>query len=282
MIGKELKHKVFGVGLVSSLGDTYITVIFKQGEKKFAFPDALKTFLIAVDPTVDFEIKSYIAEMQAYVQQQKEELRQQELAIDATRAVAIKTKRSTGKTLNAPKFQKTVMNRIQKGHCGQQYFFVFQNKTYDAERNGGYLWAPKSNDDGRTVSHWKLMKEVSVGDVIFHSVDKNIVAISIACSNCYSATQPEALQKERIWTDDGWRVDCKYISIKYPVVTSDYMDTLLNMQPDKYAPFNNIGRGNTGYLFASNLTMSEFLFSKLTKANPYLKELAAEIGLAVE
>lgn len=160
--------------------------------------------------------------------------------------------------------------------ASKRYFFVFQNKTYEAEQRGGYLWAPKSNSSGKRVFHWELMKEVQPGDVIFHSVHKKIVAISIATSNGYSAKQPEALKREDLWEDDGWRVDSKYILIKNPIVTSDYKDQLLNLQPKKYAPFNQLGRGNTGYLFESNLQMAQFLFSLLCKANPYLENWARE------
>ena len=67
-------------------------------------------------------------------------------------------------------------------------------------------------------------------------------------------------------------VDCQYIDIQYPVVTSDYMDSMLQLQPAKYAPFNNIGRGNTGYLFASNTTLTQFFIDKLIVRNGYLKQ----------
>lgn len=99
------------------------------------------------------------------------------------------------------------------------------------------------------------MEKVRKRDVIIHSVNKEIKAISIATSNCCSANQPHELKREQMWKDDGYMVDFQYIDIQYPIVTSvpsDYMDSILELQPAKYAPFNNIGRGNTGYLFASN------------------------------
>ena len=49
------------------------------------------------------------------------------------------------------------------------YFFVFQNKTFDEEYRGGYLWAPQHGNSGRKVSHWEKMKEVRRGDIIIHS-----------------------------------------------------------------------------------------------------------------
>lgn len=117
------------------------------------------------------------------------------------------------------------------------------------------------------------MEEVRKGDVIIHSVNKEIKAISIATSNCYSANQPDELKREEMWEDDGYMVDCQYIDIRYQIITSDYMDSILELQPSKYAPFNNIGRGNTGYLFASNSELTQFFIDKLLVRNTFLKDV---------
>lgn len=60
----------------------------------------------------------------------------------------------------------------------------------------------------------------------------------------------------------GWRVDTKYHKIEKPIITSNYMDKLLELQPDSNAPFNKLGRGNTGYLFAANKELADFIISK--------------------
>lgn len=41
-IGSAVRHKKFGLGKVSNLSGGYITVAFKQGEKRFIFPSAFK------------------------------------------------------------------------------------------------------------------------------------------------------------------------------------------------------------------------------------------------
>ncbi|WP_129727953.1 HNH endonuclease [Ectobacillus funiculus] len=139
------------------------------------------------------------------------------------------------------------------------YFFVFQNKTYLKEKAGSYLWAPKRNKNGNRVSHWDRMLEVKKSDLIIHSYLKKIVAISIASSNAYSAYQPEELQKEKLWEDEGWRVDTKYYEIKKPIITSDHMKKIRELQPSHNAPFNSIGRGNTGYLFSANKELAKYI-----------------------
>ena len=273
-IGIKVKHKAFGEGKVIDYSSNYLVISFAQGDKKFIYPDAFKTFITAVDPEVDALIKKEIADAEdAKVTATKAEKQRESTAEAASIEVAKRTV-----TVYKTRSAKSAC-AIEKGPRGRQYFFVFQNKSFDAEQRGGYLWAPKSNLDGRRVSHWKLMEEVREGDVIFHSVNKNIAAISIATSNCYSAMQPPELQQEQMWEDDGWRVDSKYITIQNSIITSDYMDTIMELQPTQYAPFNVLGRGNTGYLFASNHALSQFLFDRMRIRNTYLNEIAEEIGL---
>ena len=150
-----------------------------------------------------------------------------------------------------------------------KYFYVFQNKTFEREKNGGYLWAPNGH-----FSHWKNMQNVKKGDVIFNGFRKKIVAISIANSDCYNSYQPKELQIEKLWTNQGWKVDCTYYIIKNPILTSDFMDDILKIQPKKYAPFNKLGRGNTGYLFDLNKDTACFLYSKIISKNMELKNVS--------
>lgn len=143
-----------------------------------------------------------------------------------------------------------------------RYFFVFQNKTFHAEQAGGYLWAP----DGK-FSHWKLMREVSKGDIIFHSYHRNIVAISRAESDCHPSPQPPELAAEHLWDHNGLMVQCQYFVLPSALDTKSHIEELLKLQPQKYAPFNTSKRGNTGYLFNCSLEMAAFLFDQLQKLN---------------
>ena len=252
--GIEVKHKAFGIGVVSDHIENHITITFPQGEKKFIYPDAFKGFIKATDDSVNDKIQKEIVAIEAA---KKEEVQKLDQAVI----------KEANAVYSPP---KPVISKSRNG--GKQYLFVFQNKSFDAERRGGYLWAPKPNQDGRKVSHWIMMEEVRKGDVIIHSVNKEIKAISIAASDCYSANQPDELKSEQMWEDDGYIVDCQYIDIQYPIIISDYMDSILELQPAKYAPFNSIGRGNTGYLFASNNMLTQFFIDKLIVRNGYLKD----------
>lgn len=139
----------------------------------------------------------------------------------------------------------------------RQYFFVFQNKTFNEEYRGSYLWAPQSSNSGNLVSHWSQMKNVRKGDLIIHSYLKRIVAISVAKTDVYESDRPIELPNQ--WETKGWRVDSEYFLIRNPIITSDHMDKLLMLQPNIDSPFNRIGRGNMEYLFRANRELAEYI-----------------------
>lgn len=145
------------------------------------------------------------------------------------------------------------------------YYFVFQNKSFEHEHKGGYLWAPKSTENGKRVSHWESMKGVKKGDLILHSVNKKLVAVSIAKGDCIDAQQPDEIKRERLWQDDGYMVYTEYFDLKDTIITSTHKDKILELQPKVNAPFNRLGRGNTGYLFNSNKELSKYLIEEILK-----------------
>lgn len=150
--------------------------------------------------------------------------------------------------------------KSDRGALSVNYFFVFQNKTFSEELKGKFLWAPKMTDKGHSKSHWSMMTKVKRGDRVIHSVNKEIVAISVAITDCYASPRPESGFGD--WEKDGWKVDLEYNIFTNKIKTSDYIEELRDLQPKKYAPFNSIGRGNTGYLFAANWELFEFIVKK--------------------
>ena len=77
-----------------------------------------------------------------------------------------------------------------------KYFYVYQNKTYYDEMEGNFLWSPKFAKGWRLNPGYEAMKEVMAGDIIFHSYQGNIVAISVAKSSCYSYPRPSFIFSE--------------------------------------------------------------------------------------
>ena len=141
-------------------------------------------------------------------------------------------------------------------------FLVFQNATFHEEVIGGYLWAPDC-EGANAKSHWLEMHNVYPGDFILHSNRQNISVISIAKSSAYSAKRPSSIFNQ--WDNEGLKIDVECFVFSKCINTAVHMNKLLKMQPDYYAPFNVLGRGNTGYLFRVNKEMVEYVLNETLK-----------------
>ena len=149
-------------------------------------------------------------------------------------------------------------------------FFVFQGKTYEAERWGGYIWAPRSNISGRMIHHWKRLLDVRKGDIILHCSQGYIRAISTAKGSCYNCDQPKELASERLWLDEGRKVDCDYIEFKHPIKTASFTVDIIKLSKDSYSPFNWKGGGNMGYLYYINRDLAKIFIKAAVQQNRYL------------
>ncbi|MGN7178157.1 HNH endonuclease [Cytobacillus sp. SAFR-174] len=151
------------------------------------------------------------------------------------------------------------------------FFLVFQNKSYHEEKSGKYLWAPQKNEKGQTFHHWTDMKKVKKGDIIFNSYDTEMLSVLVAKEDCLERERPSDLDDFKLWHKDGWMILVEYIDLVRPIKYKDYMKDILKLQGEKYAPFNTIGRGNTGYLFRVSPELAEYLFQILEDTNGITK-----------
>ncbi|RKQ32304.1 HNH endonuclease [Oceanobacillus halophilus] len=152
------------------------------------------------------------------------------------------------------------------------YYLVFQNKSYKEERNGGYLWAPQKNHAGQSVHHWSDVGKVRKGDIIFNSYKGKMNSIIIAKEDARKHDRPLDLDELDLWEKQGWLVEAEYIDLPNPVVYKNYMEEILRLQGNKYAPFNRIGRGNTGYLFRVTDELADMLFGVVEGYNNVRRE----------
>ena len=130
-----------------------------------------------------------------------------------------------------------------------RFWWVAQNKTYQHEVPGGYLWSPKRKQDGTRNPFYDFMREVSPGDVVFSFSDTRIMAIGIAASHAYEAPKPLEFGKAgAYWDLIGWRVDVRFSGLHHQIQPSAHMDVLGPLLPQKYAPLLPSGRGKELYL----------------------------------
>ena len=152
---------------------------------------------------------------------------------------------------------KVEINNYDQPKSGKfpRFFYVFQGKTYEKELSENFIFAPYSTPE-RVIPSWEKMSEVRAGDIIFHGVNGEIVAVSQAKSQEYKIPTPDWSEWKGV---DSRRIDieCNLIkktSIVYPcsksLITKNYKDVIIQFCKDfKYAPFNKKGTGNQGYLF---------------------------------
>lgn len=130
------------------------------------------------------------------------------------------------------------------------WWWVNQGRTYSAERKGNYIWAPQRGKDGQEIFHHVNVSKVKAGDVIFHYVDGNIVATSVAEEAATSAARPAELPADA-WDREGFMVRVRYHELQQAVpkdsIPADLRSALAG---ESKSPFNKGGNVNQGYLFS--------------------------------
>ena len=150
-----------------------------------------------------------------------------------------------------------------------QSFFVMQGETYQEEKELGIIWSPQQ-DSGDQIPHsWLRMKEVNEGDRIFHYVKGNIVAISVANTDCYTATKPSKMQRYERSNGDGYLVELEYHELEEPLNVHSKFDEISPLLPIKYSPFQQDGNGNSGYLYPCNEDLVIKLLELISDLNIY-------------
>ena len=267
LMNKQIKHTgTLGVGIVTEQDDKYITIRFASKESKFAYPAAFEKFLIPVEQKDADAVKAEFEAVKAAEQAAKAAEVAKTAAEKQAKLEELKLKAvSSGKKVSTSKAY-TPVKRV----AGQALtYLVFQGDTYNEEKTGQFIWAPKYTKDGRTMHHWDRLMNVREGDVIFHCSDGYIQAISRVKASFKESARPDHTTGDWTnWEKDGRRVDCNYHVLKTPIKHGAYKDTILEYCNVKYAPFDKDGNGNMGYLFDLNQSLATFFIQEIAKKNP--------------
>lgn len=167
------------------------------------------------------------------------------------------------------------------------YWWVSQNRTYEHERAGEFLWAPNADERGQTPHHWATMRQVQPGDLIFSYVDQKISAISVAKSTAIPSLRPKEFPDEKLWKQEGVKVDVEYRDLKPALEIPRIVSQLEALLPSKYSPLtrkgSKKGTGVQGYLFAIPPAAGRLLLSLIDveqqKAGTSTVDGEIEIGI---
>ncbi|QUQ68282.1 hypothetical protein [Kutzneria sp. CA-103260] len=129
-------------------------------------------------------------------------------------------------------------------------WWVNQGRTYAAERDGSFLWAPISGKNGVRPAHWTAMSMVRPGDVVLHYANGAIRAVSRAPQPAVPAARPQSLPTD-LWEAEGWLLRVSMQELAEPI-GRDEIPSPLRMQWSQ-PMFTAQGTVNQGYLFPVGL-----------------------------
>lgn len=259
LVGQKVSHKSFGAGVIIEVYDKYLGIDFFGSIKKIQYPESFATHMIADDSEIQKAMISMNEEKIAIAEEEKKKAEREKQKAQAQLA-------STTKLNNhAIKNPSSIISKRDESR--KMFFLVFQGSTFGKEYKGRYIWAPCFNKAGQRMHHWDRLLDVRAGDVILHSSDGFISAISVAKNRCYDCEQPAELRTEALWERKGRRVDCDYVLINNPILLSDYKSQIIEKSSAKYSPFNCNGTGNQGYLFELNTDLAKLFVEESIKAN---------------
>ena len=146
------------------------------------------------------------------------------------------------------------------------FYWVNQGKTYKEEKEGGYLWAPVKNSNGKSFFYWTNMKKLRPKDLVYNYRKGELIGYCIIKSESYLAPQPEEFSVDVEWEDEGFMADAEYYLFDKPVSALEVYKNIVDLLPSKYGPLNVVQKegklkvkANQGYLYELSSEIGESL-----------------------
>lgn len=160
-----------------------------------------------------------------------------------------------------------------------RYWWVNHKQTFKNEFDGGYIWSPKTKNNGHFNHSYHNLTLTQIGDIIFSYADTRIKAIGIISDHCIEAAiPPEFGTKGHGWDDEGYLVKITWIALEIPFKPKHHITALNEFIPSKYSPIQRNGNGNQAfYLSEISAEFSEKLLTLILRENStILKSLNIE------
>lgn len=157
-----------------------------------------------------------------------------------------------------------LMSVVKNTYDKTNYYMVFQNGTHKIEISGKYLWSPKLNKVGNKNLGYENMSKVKKGDIILHSFQAGVQAISVAINDVYDSSSPNNKIYKDSWMTDGYRVDCHTILLEKPIYFKEHQN-YLSEQSDEVSAFTVKGTGKLTYLSVLSDRHYNFFINEIEK-----------------
>jgi putative restriction endonuclease len=147
------------------------------------------------------------------------------------------------------------------------FWWVNHKQTYRQETEGGYLWSPKANADGRRNVTYDNLARCQGGDVVFSYANGKISQIGLVEQAAVTAPKPpEFGTTGDYWGAEGWLVRVNWQPLGSSLVPQTFFELLQPLLPQRHSPISTTsGRGNQVLL----LTLSE----EASEANDFLADI---------
>jgi hypothetical protein len=161
-----------------------------------------------------------------------------------------------------------------------RYWWVNQNQTFRQEIDGGYLWSPKRNKNGRRNPFYEFMREVAPGDIVFSFCDTRIAALGIVSGYCRESPKPEEFGTAGTnWSRIGWRVGVRWQRLANAIRPKDHIARLRADLASKYAPLTLDGNGlQSVYLTQVSTGLALALFALIGNEALSVSDVGREIS----
>lgn len=130
-----------------------------------------------------------------------------------------------------------------------------QGETYEEERKQSILQTAIFDRSGARNFSWEYMNDLVPGDLVMHYVKGQIKALSVVKEPTHIVTD-EAGQKK-------YRAKVAYTDLERPLEIAPLFEAIRPLLPEKYAPFQQDGSGNSGYLFPVHVELTLYLIEQL-------------------
>ena len=149
-------------------------------------------------------------------------------------------------------------------------WWVNQGLRFAEERKLSCLWSPMKGGDGRSISHWDVMKQVKIGDLVFHYSKGFIRAYSHVLSESEISPKPNTEGHNRGFeSTEGYFIRVGITDLM-PEISLDEIPEECKSVDTKI--FTKDGFPKQGYLFPVEDQLTNFLISRISVITGELKD----------
>ena len=158
-----------------------------------------------------------------------------------------------------------------------QTFFIAQGKTYELQKNGGFIWSPSKLTTGLPRFYFENIIHFEIGDIVLHYSKEHFRAISkvepIVPDKAYiPLPMPAGFSREK-WYNEGYIAKCNYIEFEKPLPITYFHEVIMKYRASKYSAFDRDGKVCQGYLYRLEKEIADAVIKEAVEIQPELFKL---------